>query len=136
MPRDPAGNYCFPRSQPDPDAVFECILRSSDRIMCAVQDGTFFFQEGRADDSSARVAWRMHEHAEFSTGENNNTYGAMHCAFYNNMHVHRCMHFCICSLLLLHLSGSAPHWPRLFNFNSFMNFLDLLRKPLTNKMPP
>ena len=91
MPRDPAGNYCFPRSQPDPDAVFECILRSSDRIMCAVQDGTFFFQEGSADDSSARVAWRMHEHAEFSTSENNNTYGAMQCAFYNNMYMHRCI---------------------------------------------
>ena len=69
MSRDPAWEYCHPRLPPDPDEVFEHILQNTDRIICSVQDGTYYFQESGADNSSARLMWRIHEHTDFGAYE-------------------------------------------------------------------
>ena len=95
MSRDPAWEYCHPRLPPDPDEVFEHILQNTDRIICSVQDGTYYFQESGADNSSARLMWRTHEHTEFGAYESeiqSITYDAMQHVHCHSVHVHRCIH--------------------------------------------
>ena len=95
MSRDPAWEYCHPRLPPDPDEVFEHILQNTDRIICSVQDGTYYFQESGADNSSVRLMWRIPEHTEFGAYESeiqSITYDAMQHVHCHSVHVHRCIH--------------------------------------------